>query len=119
LLSSHLIEDVERLADRVAFLGEGRILMEGGAEEVRGRARRLVVGPVAPDEALADLPGRPLVRRQGREAVLTYLRDGPEAARAIRAGKRFAQVTEDGVNLEQLFVGLLGEGGKEATACGA
>lgn len=119
LLSSHLIEDVERLADRVAFLGEGRILLEGGAEEVRRRARRLVVGPVAPDEALADLPGRPLVRRRGREAVLTYLRDGPEAAHAIRAAERFTHVAEDGINLEQLFVGLLGEEVKEATACGA
>lgn len=37
LMSSHLMEDVERLADRVAFLSEGRIVLEGEVEEVRAR----------------------------------------------------------------------------------
>ena len=41
LLSSHLMEDVERLADRVAFLDGGRIVLEGETEEVRARSGNL------------------------------------------------------------------------------
>jgi ABC-2 type transport system ATP-binding protein len=41
LLSSHLMEDVERLADRVAFLAGGKIVLEGETEEVRARSGNL------------------------------------------------------------------------------
>ncbi|MEN8150687.1 MAG: ABC transporter ATP-binding protein [Planctomycetota bacterium] len=106
LLSSHQMEDVERLADRVAFLAGGRIVLEGCTEEIRTNARRLAVGPIEDDRPLADLPGDPFVARRGREAVLTYL-DGTNGAAEL-LGERFRDVNEIGVNLEDLFVDLLG-----------
>jgi ABC-2 type transport system ATP-binding protein len=109
LLSSHVMTDVERLSDRVAFLAGGRIVLEGETEEVRTRAKRVVVGPVSEDSDLADLPGSPRVLRQGSEAVLTYLADGETAAERLRESERFRDVRVTGVNLEDLFVDLLGE----------
>jgi len=115
LLSSHQMEDVERLADRVAFLSNGKIVLTGDTGEIRGRARRIAVGPIGGRSPLADLPGAPYVSRHGREAVLTYLEGADEAMPALR--ERFRDVNEIGVNLEDLFVDLLGEPREEALAC--
>lgn len=117
LLSSHLMEDVERLADRVAFLSGGKIVLEGDTEEIRSRARRIAVGPIGPAEPLGELPGEPFVTRREKEAVLTYLDGADEAAAALRG--RFDDVQEIGVNLEDIFVDLLALPREEAVACGA
>jgi len=115
LLSSHQMEDVERLADRVAFLAGGKIVLEGETEEIRSRARRIAVGPLDNGNPLADLPGDPHVTRRGREAVLTYL-DGADTAAALLR-ERYRDVNEIGVNLEDLFVDLLGDPKQEAVRC--
>jgi len=41
LISSHLIDDVERVADRVAFLHGGEMLVQGAVEDLRARYRKL------------------------------------------------------------------------------
>ena len=65
LLSSHILSEVERLADRVTIIREGRTVETGTLEDLRhlrrSHVRAQVAGPV-PD--LAGLPGRP--RRHGR-----------------------------------------------------
>jgi ABC-2 type transport system ATP-binding protein len=43
LLSSHLLEEVERTCDRVLMLSGGRVVASGGIDELRGDATGLVV----------------------------------------------------------------------------
>jgi ABC-2 type transport system ATP-binding protein len=119
LLSSHRMDDVERLANRVAFLSGGRIVLEGDAEELRTRAKRIAVGPVAADEPLGDVPGSPLVERRDREAILTYLTEAESAVEALGSNGRFSRVRVLDMNLEDLFVDLLREEQKEVAPCGA
>jgi ABC-2 type transport system ATP-binding protein len=38
LYSSHLMDVVEKISDRVVILDEGRVLADGSAEELRGRS---------------------------------------------------------------------------------
>ena len=83
-------------------------------QQIRGRARRLAVGPIESDRPLADLPGDPFVARRGREAVLTYVNGTNGAAPQLR--ERFRDVNEIGVNLEDLFVDLLGAPREEVVA---
>ncbi len=59
-LSSHVLSEVQRAADRVAVLRSGRIVALGTVDELRGRSRQRVdvwfVGE-PPAEELASLPG--------------------------------------------------------------
>lgn len=43
VLSSHILSDVERLVDQVAFMKEGRVVTQGDLESLRGRVKRLCV----------------------------------------------------------------------------
>ncbi len=43
LISSHDIDDVERLVDRIAFIGTGRLRLNEPTEELQGRFRRVEV----------------------------------------------------------------------------
>ncbi len=58
-LSSHVLSEVQRIADRVVVLRAGRVVAQGGVDELRRRARQRVEvwfeGPV-PD-GLAKIPG--------------------------------------------------------------
>jgi ABC-2 type transport system ATP-binding protein len=59
-LSSHVLSEVQRVADRVAVLRTGRVVALGTVDELRGRARQRVdiwfVGP-PPAADLAAIPG--------------------------------------------------------------
>jgi ABC-type multidrug transport system ATPase subunit len=109
VLASHRLDDVERLADRVAFLHQGRMVLEGPLDALRQEARRLAVRPAAPPEFFVDLPGRPFVKREGDRAVLTYLEGAREAETALRASGRFEEVEVERLNLETLYLDVLGE----------
>ena len=59
-LSSHVLSEVQRAADRVAVLRSGRVVALGTVDELRGRARQRVeiwFRGEPPTEMLAALPG--------------------------------------------------------------
>lgn len=58
LLSSHILAQVESLADRVSIIREGRTVETGTLSELRHLTRTTVVAEVGqPAERIADLPG--------------------------------------------------------------
>jgi ABC-2 type transport system ATP-binding protein len=58
-LSSHVLSEVQRAADRVAVLRQGRIVALGTVDELRGRARQRVEAWFAGDPPAAELEGLP------------------------------------------------------------
>jgi ABC-2 type transport system ATP-binding protein len=63
-LSSHVLSEVQRAADRVAVLRAGRIIVVGTVEELRGRARQRVDVWFESDPPTAELAATPGLQDQ-------------------------------------------------------
>jgi ABC-2 type transport system ATP-binding protein len=72
VFSSHQLELVERLCDRVGIVRAGELVAGGSIEELRnsGPARLVVDAPSAPDGWADELPGVTTLRREGTRTVL-------------------------------------------------
>ena len=119
ILTTHLLDEAERLADRVAIVDRGRLIALGSPAELigaeaTGRAR-LIAAPGLPVAVLAALPGVATVRESepgvyaieatpdvlpgALAAVTGWLRDEGLTLRELRVGHG---------SLEELFLRLTG-----------
>jgi len=110
-LSSHILSEVQRVADRLAVLRAGGIVAQGTVSEVRGRARQRVEGWFEGDApaSLAALPGieRPTV--DGRRFAATL--SGPvRPLLDALAGRAVATMLIEDPDLEDAFLDLYGDG---------
>ncbi len=107
LMSTHYIEEAERLADIVAVMSEGRVIAEGTPETlVRAHAGEKVLEVYGPPERLRE--ATELAERRGWPCR----RSGPAVA-ILRAEQTVDGELPDGAlrpaNLEDAFVALTGE----------
>ena len=106
LMSTHYIEEAERLADVVAVMSAGRVIAQGTpAELVRAHAGERVVEVYGTPERLAQVTE--LASRRGWSSR----RSGPAVAimRAESLGEEVPDGTARPANLEDAFVALTGE----------
>jgi ABC-2 type transport system ATP-binding protein len=86
IVSSHLLDEVERICDGAVILGDGRLLAAGSIEDLRGRGSGVTLEVVGdPSGLVADLErvglvvrpdGRRLVVEGDDDTVLDHVRDG-------------------------------------------
>jgi ABC-2 type transport system ATP-binding protein len=103
LISSHNLADVERFADHLGFIKNGRLLFDGTTDEVMARFR--MVDLVAPESMPVDRhPGVLVQKRDGqRWRVLLDLQRAPvDELRALGV----TLVADAPVTLEELFVAV-------------
>ena len=108
LMSTHYIEEAERLADEVAVMAHGKIISRGRPSElVREHAGRQTAEVYAPTERLAE------VRAAAEEQGLRVRPAGPAIAIVGAENATNGVVPEDAViraaSLEDVFVLLTGE----------
>jgi lipooligosaccharide transport system ATP-binding protein len=106
LMSTHYIEEAERLADTVGVMSAGRIIAQGTpAELVDAHAGREVIEVYGPPGELAEL------ELHATENGWQHRRSGP--AVALLEAEKFNGEAPDGVrrpaNLEDAFVALTGQ----------
>jgi ABC-2 type transport system ATP-binding protein len=107
-LSSHVLSEVQRAADRVAVLRSGRVVALGTVDELRGRARQRVeiwFRGEPPTEMLAALPGLAEQLVEGRHfaAVLS----GPiQPLLEVLAGHPVLSMLVEEPDLEETFLDL-------------
>jgi ABC-2 type transport system ATP-binding protein len=107
-LSSHVLSEVQRVADRVAIVREGRIALVEEVELLRARAVARVEATFAeppPADAFAGLPGVRELERRG--PVVAFALDG-RVDPLVKALARFEVVALDSheADLEDVFLGL-------------
>lgn len=103
VISTHIVSDLERVADRIAILRGGSIVYDDDLDTLKDRVKRLRV--VAPSPLPADLgvPGILRSEIRGGEAVLSVLLANGRLARDLE--ERFdATVQVQDLNLEDIFV---------------
>jgi ABC-2 type transport system ATP-binding protein len=105
LLSSHILSEVERLADGVTIIREGRTVESGSLEEMRhlhrSRVRAEVVGHV-PD--LSGIPGAHDLSVDGSVVSCTVEPDALPAVLTALTGAGVRTLTSTPPSLEELFL---------------
>ncbi len=114
--ATHLVADLERLADRIVFLDRGRVRFDGTLDELRARVRQVSAvftdGAPPPPDVLRHLPGVLHVRVD--ERLVTVVVDGD----AQLLGRRLEElggtdVLTSDLPLEEILVAALRHGEEE------
>jgi len=117
LVSSHILDEVEQVADTVSIIGHGRLLASGRVADVIGdqTATSVRVGvsdPVAAQRILTE--GGLMVRRDGGLLVVEGIGDGAEITRRLAAHNLFVnELTPMRADLESVFLELTADEGLE------
>lgn len=108
--SSHLIDEVERVADRVGIIHRGKLQFEGPLDELRRTVREVNLGTIgkAPAEPSADPTVLPAVQVASELEVQEVV----EVAEAIDVAQAIEVVEEVGITEETLTAQQDGSDGK-------
>ncbi|HEY4027943.1 MAG TPA: ABC transporter ATP-binding protein [Candidatus Dormibacteraeota bacterium] len=112
LVSSHLLAEVQHLADDVVIIAAGRLVRQGAVAELTGEiaARRVRVRTPDPDRLLAALNGASAQRGEADLIHVTGL-DTPAVFRAaVAAGIELHELTHEHADLEHVFLELTSGG---------
>ncbi len=103
LFCSHILSDVERIADRIGILAAGKLVVDCPLEQLKERVRKLRV--IFPESAPANLYLTEIVncQVQGREMVLTVA-NWNQQKQAILETFKPSSCTEVPMSLEDIFI---------------
>lgn len=110
LLSTHLVDDLERIATEVGFMDAGKLVLSRNTDELRERMRRVQI--VAKEGLLPNdiaVPGALRSKREG--IVLTALASLP-SPNALAELEQRPEITVQSfpMNLEETFIALFDDG---------
>ena len=112
MLSSHVLSEVEHVADRVAIIRAGRLLMAESLATLREKARHMVevrFASAPPPDAFAGVPGIRDVRLEG--PVLRCTMQGVVDPLVKTLGRyTVTDLNSREADLEETFLALYGEG---------
>ncbi|MEE6280476.1 ABC transporter ATP-binding protein [Georgenia sunbinii] len=108
LLTSHYIEEVEALAQRVVVIDDGRILADGELATVLARVsvRQVTLRTPAADDRLLALPGVTSVTHDGTRHHLLTTDSDALVTDLVRRDIAFDSLEVRGVSLEEAFLAL-------------
>ena len=115
LVSSHLLSEVEQMCSHLGVMRAGRLVAQGPIDELRSaQERRLAITTPDAERAVGVLTGLGLtaVTADGERVSGVVGVEPPERVNAalVGAGVRVRSLIEEHPSLEDMFVGLTGEG---------
>lgn len=103
LFSTHLLDEVERVADDLAMMVNGRIVLNGRLDDIKSAHHRLLLRFDTPQSAAPNLPGALSVAGAGHEWTVVCNGTMPETlAAATKLGA--ALIAEEHASLDEIFV---------------
>ncbi len=103
LFSSHTLADVQRIADAVGLIYEGRLLAHRPVDEMLRSIRRLR-GVLHDGQAPPNPPPHTIhQRRDGREWIVTVDRYEDGVLESLHQTRRFTHLEAEGLGLEEIF----------------
>ena len=119
LYTSHYMEEVQAICDKISIMDAGRVITEGTLDELVGRIQhehKVHLSAIMPSEALeADLKaiaGVKHVAVNGKDYIITSASDSGNVGRIMEIAQRHGGVTsftEEKPNLEHVFLTLTGK----------
>jgi ABC-2 type transport system ATP-binding protein len=105
IFSSHIVSDLERVANRIWILKDGRLLWDGDTDALKQSVRRLHIRARRPLPPRIELPGVLGTRHgvDGFSAVVT-VRDFGDVALDAAARELDADIEAEGLGLEDIFL---------------
>ena len=113
--SSHLLDDVERVADHIAVLDRSVLRASGSIETIRAGVRQFLVrfeAPHAPPSPLPPIRGLLHARRVEQELRLVIAAPDDDTQRAVRS-LGASSVDEVPVSFADAMIGYLGDRGQQ------
>ena len=106
LLSTHITSDLERVADHVAVIKDGKVVYDDELSTLKDTVKRLhIVAPSGLPTGLRELPGLLNSQCNGTSAVLS-VRGFEDSLPARLAEEWQADVQVEDLNLEEIFLEL-------------
>ncbi|MDN5744058.1 MAG: ATP-binding cassette domain-containing protein [Nocardioidaceae bacterium] len=120
LLSSHLLHEIEVIADDILVIGNGRIVAQGTKEELLASAGTLVRAADGAALVQALLAAGITARSTSGGAVLAEADLARVGTTAFAAGVALTELrAADGAGLEEMFLALTAESQRETVTAGA
>lgn len=104
--STHILSDVERIADRVIVMNEGNIVADDTLDALRNRFSRVSLLFDAPPGEEFEVAGARRVDKGVREWVAVFEGEGPDLA-ALTSGMSVADASIQPMTLEDVFIELI------------
>jgi ABC-2 type transport system ATP-binding protein len=105
VFSSHIVSDIERLANRIWILKEGRLDWQGDLDSLKESIVRLHIRSTAPDLPAFKIPGVLNLRRDGAFATAVVRDWTPEAQETLEKSAS-VHIEVETLGLEEIFVEL-------------
>lgn len=112
-LSSHMLNEVEQVCDRVAIINKGTLVREGAVHDLLAEQTRLHVDAAPMDKAIQIIGERWTLQTNGSGVLVEAGReDAPEIVRKlIEAGIEVFEVSPQRQSLEAFFLSVTQEAG--------
>jgi len=104
VVTSHYLEEIEALAERVVVMGNGRVIADDTLQGVLGRVGQRIVRLTSPElDRVAGLEG---VIRHEADGTFTVTDSDAFLVALVRSGLPFSDLTVRGATLEEAFLSL-------------
>ena len=112
LVSSHQLNEIEEIADRVVILNRGRLVTYGPIAELTAGTDRVIVRTPQLDRLRAAVPAPAVVEQTGPDVLIVHGATPAGVGHwAFVAGVELHELRGQRVDLEELFFALTEEGG--------